>query len=227
MRVEAASGLNDSQISRKYAVSRQAVSQRRHRLQLTTVAAAAVYQQQDAGKRFVGQTVNVIETLHRSMARMQWMLDADEAWLADPVTGQADLNPRANEIDVIYMAPDESGEKMIRKKDTLQNLLNLALDDGGLIVESWESHVADARTNITRHTAEVRKTVDSMTALYDKVYIQKAVDTMSQKVQEILEDVDAKVGTAYKHELVRALQRVFVLDMEPPTGITSKEGDRR
>jgi hypothetical protein len=215
MRGEVTSGLTDRDIAQKYAVSRQAVTQRRHRLQLTTVAAAAVYQQQDAGKRFVGETVNVIESLQRSMARMQWMLDADEAWLADPVTGKVDLNPRANEIEVIYLTPDESGEKMVRRKDTLQKLLNLALDDGGMIYESWESNVADPRTNITKHTAEVRKTVDSMTALYEKMYFQRALETMYRKVQDILDDVDTKVGTEYKHELVRAFKRVFVLDMEP------------
>jgi hypothetical protein len=104
---------------------------------------------------------------------------------------------------------------MIRKKETLQKLLNLALDDGGMIYESWESNVADPRTNITKHTAEVRKTVDSMTALYEKMYFQRALETMYRKVQDILDDVDAKIGTEYKHELVRAFKRVFVLDMEP------------
>lgn len=83
-----------------------------------------------------GETV--LSQIESIKTRIMKMLDACEEWLTDPETGKFDLGPRADDVKVFYR------DGIIRKKDSLQRLLD-RLSDGGIQHYRWETKHADPR----------------------------------------------------------------------------------
>ena len=103
---------------------------------------------------------NLTADLRRITKRVNLLYDACDRWLRDPdAPEQYTLEPRADDVSVIYLEPDGAagdGEpKMVRRKAKLSRLL-ARLEDAGLDVQRAEWKHADPRELIlkTAHRLE-------------------------------------------------------------------------
>lgn len=136
-------------IAALFRVSQDAVS--RHKaahLQQTlmraaqTVAAVQVQQTDDA--------IDVMAELQACFRRVRKLLDACDLWLSDPADPtRYTLEPRADEVDIIYTVPGTDG-KPTRKRDRLSTLLAKV---NGVTVVRWETKHEDPRNLLLRTAA--------------------------------------------------------------------------
>lgn len=138
-------GESNRAISRRFRVSKDAVL--RHaaeHLPATLVKAAEARENAHA--------LDVMAELQRVFQRANMLFDACDTWLRDPEEpGRYTLEPRAEDVKVIYLEANGAG-KPIRKKAPLSRLL-AKIEDAGVDVERGEWRHADPRELILK-TAE-------------------------------------------------------------------------
>jgi hypothetical protein len=97
--------------------------------------------------------IDVMIELRRLFRRVNLLLDACDAWLRDPDDPtRYTLEPRADELSVIYLEPDAEG-KPVRKKAPLSVLLGQMK---GKSVIRWEAKHADPRELILKTAAQLQ-----------------------------------------------------------------------
>lgn len=110
--------------------------------------------EQDAREQV--QAVNVLAELQRLSHRANLLLDACHEWLTDPSNpDRYTLEPRAEEVWVIYSETDEEG-KSRRRKEHLARLLE-KIEGNGRHVEGWETKHADPRKLLLEAVGTLRE----------------------------------------------------------------------
>jgi hypothetical protein len=214
LRHEIEAGDNDAEIAQKYGVSRQAVSKRRNRLQVATVAHTVM--QPAEAQRYVSAQVDIMLHLGQLIEDMQKLRDAYRVALRDAhAPDKFDVGPTSHEVVVTYFDSDE-GKTRIKNKATLQALLNM-VRDGGIIVDSTQTKIADPRIEMRQCVGEVRQILTLANNLMEKLQEQKAMQIMFDNCLKVIEDVDARMGTEHKVRVIREFKRVWVLgpDVSP------------
>jgi hypothetical protein len=135
-------GTSSRQCAALYRVSPDAVE--RHKaahLPVRLVSAQEAQEEADA--------LDVMATLRHCLARVTKVYDACDRWLEDPANpGTYTLEPRAEEVQVVYLAAGADG-KPERRKAPLSTLL-ARLGEAGVPAASWEVKHADPRDLILR-----------------------------------------------------------------------------
>lgn len=101
----------------------------------------------------------ILRKLNKVAEKSNKLLEACDLWLTDPENKEVyNLEPRASEIEVIYNELVDTGDgvKKIRKKDTLQRLINL-IKGRNYEVTRITTKVADPRDLILKTSAEIRE----------------------------------------------------------------------
>jgi hypothetical protein len=179
-----AGGASHRATGAKWGVSRDSVS--RHatahlpetlRRAAHAVAAVQREQQQDA--------LDVMAELRRCFQRVHLVADACHRWLQDPDDPtRYDVGPRAGEVLVIYLQPDDDG-KAHQRKAPLDTLLARLLE-GGLQPVGYEVKHADPRELMLKAVAQLRPSVELLAKLVGDLDERPQVNvTLSPEWQRI------------------------------------------
>lgn len=99
------------------------------------------------------EAIDTMAELRRCFRRITKLFDACDAWLTDPDDPtRYTLEPRADEVDVIYIEQGDDG-KPVRHKARLSTLLT-QLD--GKTVSRWETKHADPRELVLKTAAQLQ-----------------------------------------------------------------------
>ncbi len=108
---------------------------------------AALTQAKEAAD--TARAIDVMAELRRCFDRINKLFDACDAWLTDPDDPASyTLEPRADEISVVYLEQGEDG-KPVTRKAKLATMLG-RLKESGFSVVRWESKHADPRDLILK-----------------------------------------------------------------------------
>ncbi|TAK32388.1 MAG: hypothetical protein EPO21_15335 [Chloroflexota bacterium] len=98
--------------------------------------------------------LDVMGELRRAFQRINLLFDACDRWLRDPDNQeQYTLDPRSEDVSVVYAEPNEDG-KPVRKKARLSALLAQLAKDG-VMVQGWETKHADPRELVLKTAAQL------------------------------------------------------------------------
>lgn len=143
-------------IAKQFSVSAAAVNRHKDHLPGTLIKAQ--------GAAEVAKATTVLEELQRCFTRVNKLFDACDAWLTDPHDpGKYNLNPRADDIEIIYSEETPDGKK-IRKKATMSKLL-AEIRGAGYFVESWETKTADPRELILKTAGRLSQQIEILAKL--------------------------------------------------------------
>lgn len=151
--------------------------------------------------------VNVYEEFRQMLNDTQRLHRACVNWLTNPTTGEIDLNPRAFEIDVIYLdyADKTANGEPKRKNDTLQKL-----------IERTE------QTNRVGFVMSEAKTADIRKLILDTVKQSESLLDKFAKIQGTYAPEKVEVKNESAEMLRRGLQ-VFVKLINKPQYAEEKE----
>jgi hypothetical protein len=159
---EIASGVTFRRIAERYGTSPQSLLRHRdaHMLPATAVAHAAV---EEARER------TVRGELERLFVRVHKLFDACDRWLADPAnSGEYDLCPRADEIDVIYSVPlgDDDSPLRVQEKKRLSELVRkIQAHPDKMQVLSVNYKHADPRKLVLETAAQLGRQIELLARL--------------------------------------------------------------
>ena len=191
-----------AEIAAKYGISAAAVSKRVKRLQVGTVAAVVAPQE---ARRFVSRTIDAMEELARSLERANLLSDACDEWLRDAKRpDRYSIGPRAEEVQVTYLTPNDQGN-LVKEKASLAELL-------ARVEERWEvdrtqTRTVDPRDLILRTASETRQIVSTAADLAQKLLIVRAMETFRQVT---LEEI-AKESPPVAQRIAEAVRRSILL----------------
>jgi hypothetical protein len=191
-------GLNQAEISRRFGISRAAVSKRVKQLNLGTTG--QLHGPAEA-RRYVGAQLDAMRELAASLGRMRRLYDACDACLTDPDDPtRYQLGSRAQELPVTFEAtvtgPD-GRSKRVRWKASLQELLDQVAGATGTKVLGVESPSADPTKLLLKTAAEVRRIVRVAAQLASHL-------TSAQQMIDFQEELLAAVRSA-SPETARAI----------------------
>jgi hypothetical protein len=200
LRADLDAGMSPAEVARKHGVSRAAVSKRVNNLKLSTAAAVVAPEE---SRRYVSRTIDAMEELTRGLHRANLLQDACDEWLRDPDDPERyDIGPRASEIWVHYT--DETGERPVRKKARLQQLLS-EVGGCGVIDRSEHKH-ADPRELILKTAAEVRATVsaaaDLARMLADAAVMERFREAVLTEIAKESPEVAERIAQAVRRGLL-------------------------
>lgn len=116
-----------------------------------------------------GDALAVMTELEKCVTYTNKMLRACDAWLSDPENpGIYTLEPRAEELIVIYYSAGEGDGKPIRKRAPLSQLL-AQIQSNGKVIESYEVKRADPRDLILKTVAQLRPQAELLAKLEGKL----------------------------------------------------------
>jgi hypothetical protein len=160
----------------------------------TAHLAAAVAAEEQRG-------INVLVELERCFARVNKLFDACDAWLTDPDdASKYDIGPRGNEIQVTYfeaIAP----EVMVRRKASLEELLN-RVHDSGLRVDRSETKYADPRKLVLDTAGQLVTQLRLLVELMERAQNAERMARFETAVVAAIGDADA----AAARRLIAALR---------------------
>lgn len=212
LREELALGMRPRQIAEKYGLKPGAVYSRLGRQSFRTMV-HATYAGPESG-RYVHQQLNVLEELCASLQRVNMLYDACDEWLRDPDDPERyDLNPRAEEIDVIYSVdvPTRIGARRVTRKRKLSELLAKAQDEDGLpftAPPTVQTKQADPRKLILQTAAEVRGTVGQAAEIARLLADARAMQALREAIIAEVSKVDPETGK----RVVEAVRRSILLN---------------
>ena len=201
-------GMTVADVARKHGVTYQAVY---YRIKNNKRRQVEVSVRDDQDRRVVGDGVNAIEILTRAIERESRVSDACDEYLRDPDDPtRYDVGPRASELNVIYedyeMGADDK-PIVIKRKDTLQAIINHCEEKLGIGIKVVETKHADPRELVIKAHAEIRQTVDSMAALLDKLFNARVIRLMREAV---IKEIDA-VEPESARRIADAVDRAAIL----------------
>jgi hypothetical protein len=130
------------------------------------------------------EAITVISELKRCFTRINKLFDACDQWLKDPDNPeQYTLEPRANEVKVIFSEADEDGKPRRRKK-ALSHLLARLEESGGLQVEGWEVRHADPRELILKTAGRLSEQIEILAKLIILVEQERRIDELEKTVSK-------------------------------------------
>lgn len=142
--------------------------------------------------------VALLARIEDTIVYVQKMYDACNEWLQDPDDhSKYNLDPRAYEHDVIYnwvLTNQEGNETRIRKKASLQELLERAMRDDEEIIKV-ESKISDPRKLILETAQTLNKQLETLAKIAGVV----------QEVTNV--DVNVSVNTQLVGNIVQVIQR--------------------
>lgn len=107
----------------------------------------------------------VMREVKKCCAMANKLLDACDSWLSDPDdSDKHTLDPRAEEVSVIYSEPNGDG-KLRRKRAPLSELLAKIEAEPGRMVEAVEIKRADPRELILKAIAQLRPVAELLARL--------------------------------------------------------------
>lgn len=168
------SAVPNRRIATQFGVSESAL--RRHKAtHLPASLVQAVEQEQ------LGNAIDVLAELRRCFNRINLLFDACDRWLRDPL--QPDLytlDPRADELDIIYTEPGPRGG-LIRKKESLAVLLaQLA----GTNITHWETKHADPRELVLKTAAQLSNQLELVANLIDRQTMLARIEALEARAAE-------------------------------------------
>lgn len=153
-----------------------------------------------------------LQRIENTMVRVQKMYDACDEWLTDPDhTDKYTLNPRADEIRVVYTKPE--GERFVRRTESLAELITKIEGTGGNSVIELQSRVTDPRKLILETALTLNKQLEllakiqglvkdniSVTMSTENVYtnIIQVISRMTTDQPRLKEDILAELEKASK-----------------------------
>lgn len=205
--------MTGAEIARAYKCSEANVSQRLKALNLSTASALTAPVE---SRRFVRQSLGVMEQLAKNLVSANLLLDACDEWLrdADDAT-KYDLGPRGQEVLITYYVESEDGKKREARKEPLDVLLRrlelLAdmVDDRGVCAEVGRSEYkhADPRELILKTQAETRQTAALIMDAIQKVTNAKIMEDFRLAcIEEI-----GKESSDCARRIAERLQSILVL----------------
>lgn len=167
------------------------------------LARARQNREMDSGYFIFDQIAGALTKIHK-------MINAIDEWMTDPEDPEKyTLAPRASEIVVVYERLRAVDDKIIREKDTLQNLLS-----------KLDSETPDDMISTQIKSYDVRKLMLEAfngVAVQLRLYMQQQNDATEQAVQEAVEGVfdtlrGAMEEVASQHpELREPIAEIFTL----------------
>ena len=139
--------------------------------------------------------VALLSRIEDTIVYVQKMYDACNDWLEDPDDhSKYNLDPRAYEHQVIYnkIIPGDDKDIRIRKKDSLQELLDRAIKDDEEVIKV-ESKVADPR-NIVLQTATT---------------LNKQLETLAKIVGVVQEVTNVDVNISFNKQIVSNVIKII------------------
>lgn len=131
----------------------------------------------------VEKGINVALELRSLFDRAKQLLDACDLWLADPANpGTYNIDPRANDVAVVYTEPGEKG-KPVRKKAALSTLLHqVGQEQPDLEFVFAESKVADPRELLLKTMAVMRDQLAMFGQLYDVKALMEKFEELERRL---------------------------------------------
>lgn len=177
-------------IAEAYGISRSSVSRFKNSMVDREVGKVRLESELD----FQASNEGIIEELGRAMGTSRKMLDACDRFLQDPENPDVyDLGPRAGEIQVQYTIPGKRGP--IKKKATLQELLDEVHGVGGRAVQVVQYKTADPRKlvlqtaeTITRHLDLAAKIAAAMNESNNRLADEQELSKLSRVILEATKD---------------------------------------
>lgn len=178
------------EIAETYGISRSSVSRFKNSMVDREVGKVRLENELE----FQADNEGIIEELGKAMASSRKMLDACDRFLQDPEDpDRYDLGPRAHEIQVQYLVPGKRGP--IKKKATLQELLDEVHGAEGRAVQKVEYKTADPRKlvlqtseTITRHLDLAAKITAAMRESNDRLADEQELSKLQRIILEATKD---------------------------------------
>lgn len=109
--------------------------------------------------------LDVMVELRRCFERVTLLFDACDRWLRDPADpSRYDIGPRAEDIQVTYAVGTRKGGVQQREKAALSQLLS-RVEEGGVVVERWETKYADPRELALKTAAQLKAQLELLAKL--------------------------------------------------------------
>jgi hypothetical protein len=144
-------------IAARYRLSPTAVQ--RHKAD--HLAAGVVEAKQAADE---ARALDVMEELRQVFETLHKLRGACDVWLTDPAdSSRYTLEPRAEEVEVVYWEWDPDGVK--RRKKVPASALIERFEDKGLEVEHWETKHADIRELTVKVVAQLGQQIELLAEL--------------------------------------------------------------
>lgn len=214
LRDEIGSGLKPAQIARKYSISRQAVSARVKRMQLSTTGLAVVAP--DESRDFVNRQLDAMEELTRSFGHVKLLSEACDRWLRDAKDPERyDIGPRGEEVMVTYWElsdgsdssdGSDDGPQIVKAKASLQELI-ARVEKHGLCTVRSETKIADPRHLILSTAQEIRQTVQLGVQLAQMLADARAMESFRAALLAEIAKVDPEIAKA----VAEAVRRFLIL----------------
>lgn len=205
--------LEPKEIAAKHNISRQAVTERLRRMELST---QAVMVQPQEATIFVNHQIDAFYQLNFDLQKLNKLLVACDEWLSDPHNPEKyDVGPRANEIEVTYKVeiPTEKGYRYETRKEELAALMSVCETNskGERIAEiDWsKTKHADPRELILKTASEARNTV--ATAV-DLARLMVDVRSMQEFRSAVIKEI-SKVAPDVAREITETLRRSPILSI--------------
>lgn len=141
-----------------------------------------------------------------SLQRVHAILEACDAWLRNPQTGEYDVSPRSEELWVRYREHDPATGAMQTRRATLQQLLN-RLNGTSAEVTSIETVKAeDPRRLLLRAAQELRQTlktgVELARTLTDVVALQRFQEALLEEIRAVDAQTARRIVQRIHHHLL-------------------------
>lgn len=165
-------------IGKRYRVSADAVLRHKaaHIAETLIRAAQTVAEVQT---QQTGDALDVMAELKRCFERVNLLFDSCDRWLRDPEEpSQYTLEPRANEVKVIYTEPGPNG-KPVQKKTRLSTLLSRL--EGKTVLYAEIRH-ADPRDLILKTAAQLKSQQELLTKLIEMEDIAARLAALEQQM---------------------------------------------
>jgi len=143
----------------------------------------------------------LLARIEDTIVYVQKMYDACDTWLQDPEDPSVyNLDERASELRVIYDEywEDANGnERKTRKKDDLQNLLDLVLEKGHKELVLVETKKADPRSLILQTAQTLNRQLETLAKIAGVVQevskVEVNVNVSNQVISSIIQIVEKEV----------------------------------
>jgi hypothetical protein len=152
-------------------------------------------------KGILEQPIDVWKEFGEQLAFAKELRAAAAAWLRCPETGRITLEPRASEVSVIYLDPNDTNQSgdMKRKKANLQTMLDRI--EG----ETCASPVAIISTDIRKFSFDAlgaaETTIDKFAKLSGEYQKERENSDELTQLKKQIEKVAESQGTDYQTEL--------------------------
>ena len=130
----------------------------------------------------IEQADQIMVEIDRCLKRINLLFDSCHEWLTDPEDPEKySINPRSDDIDIIYLEPG-TDEMPIRKKAKMSYLLH-SIHEKGYQIISWEYKSADPRELILKTAGRLGDLIEILVKLKITTEQEKRIAELESQIE--------------------------------------------